>query len=112
MMGIGLAVGIVGSFFGIGGGVILVPLLLTLGFQAHEAVGTTFIAIFLLSLSALVAHTVGHHVQWRWGILIGIGTLLGAQIGARLLGYVSTPLFKKLFALVLIVIAVRLLIKP
>lgn len=112
LISIGIGVGILGSFFGIGGGVILVPILLALGFQAEVAVGTGFVAIFLLSLSALLAHALQNNIEWRWGILLGVGTLLGAQIGTRLLGLVPTPLFKKLFALFLIAIALRLLFKP
>jgi uncharacterized membrane protein YfcA len=52
----GLLVGIAASFTGLGGGFILVPLLVVLGYTAQKAVGTSFLAILIISLSAVFAH--------------------------------------------------------
>ena len=101
----GVVVGIGASFTGLGGGFLIVPLLLLLGYPAQKAVGTSFLAILVISLSALVAHNKLANVDYRVGVLLGVGGIVGAQIGARLLEHVSTASFKRIFAAVLLGLA-------
>ena len=101
----GVIVGIGASFTGLGGGFLIVPLLLLLGYPAQKAVGTSFLAILVISLSALVAHNRLANVDFRVGLLLGAGGIVGAQIGARLLEHVSTASFKRIFAAVLLGLA-------
>lgn len=107
----GVLVGIGASFTGLGGGFLIVPLLLFLGYSAQKAVGTSFMAILVISLSALVAHNKLANVDYRIGALLGIGGVIGAQVGARLVEQVPTASFKKIFAFVLVGLAVYLLVK-
>jgi len=108
---LGIIVGILASFSGLGGGFLMVPLLLFLGYDAQKAVGTSFMAIVIISLSAVFAHSKLQNVDYKLGILLGIGGIIGAQIGARLLEYVPTPIFKKIFATILILLAVRMFLQ-
>jgi uncharacterized membrane protein YfcA len=101
----GLLVGIGASFTGLGGGFLIVPLLLLLGYPAQKAVGTSFLAIVVISLSALIAHNKLANVDFRVGLMLGVGGIAGAQVGARLLEHVSTASFKKIFAAVLVGLA-------
>jgi len=84
MIFFGVLVGIGASFSGLGGGFLMVPLLIFLGYSAQKAVGTSFLAILVISISALVAHNKLANVDYRVGILLGIGGIIGAQIGSRL----------------------------
>jgi uncharacterized membrane protein YfcA len=102
---LGIGVGIGAAFTGLGGGFLMVPLLLVMGYTAQKSVGTSFLAILVISISALVAHNKFANVDYRAGILLGVGGILGAQIGARLVEQVSTANFKKIFALVLVGLA-------
>ncbi len=104
----GLVVGIGASFSGLGGGFLMVPLLLFLGYSAQKAVGTSFLAILVIAASALLAHNKLANVDYRSGLLLGIGGIFGAQVGARLLEHVSTANFKKVFALILVGLAAYL----
>jgi uncharacterized membrane protein YfcA len=107
----GVVIGIGASFTGLGGGFLMVPLLLFLGYAAQKAVGTSFLAILVISLSALVAHNKLANVDWRMGVLLGIGGVVGAQIGARLVEHVPTASFKRIFAGVLVGLAAYLFLK-
>ena len=112
VMGVlGILVGIGASFSGLGGGFLMVPLLLFLGYTAQKAVGTSFLAILVISISALIIHNKLANVDYRAGILLGVGGVIGAQIGARILEHVSTAGFKKVLALILIGLAAYLFIK-
>ena len=108
---LGVAVGIAASFTGLGGGFIVVPLLIALGYTAQRAVGTSFVAILIVSIASLVGHSQVVEVDWKAGLLIGLGGLVGAQIGPRLLHGVPGPVFQKIFAGVLVALAVWMFFK-
>ena len=97
----GVLVGTGASFTGLGGGFLMIPLLLYLGYTSQKAVGTSFMAILVISISALMAHNKFANVDYKAGLLLGLGGIAGAQVGARLLQDVSTAGFKKIFAIVL-----------
>lgn len=107
----GVLVGVGASFTGLGGGFLMVPLLIFLGYSAQKAVGTSFLAILVISLSALAAHGKLAHVDYKIGLFLGIGGIIGAQIGSRLIDYVSTGSFKKIFAGILMALAVYLFVQ-
>lgn len=107
----GILVGVAASFSGLGGGFLMVPLLLFLGYSAQKAVGTSFVAILIISLSAVFAHNKLAHLDYRAGILLGIGGIIGAQVGARLIDQVSTAGFRKILAVILVGLAVYLFVK-
>jgi uncharacterized membrane protein YfcA len=107
----GIVVGLGAAFTGLGGGFLMVPLLLFLGFTAQRAVGTSFLAILMISISAVLAHNKLQNVDYRVALFLGIGGVLGAQVGARLVEHVSTGQFRRLFAVLLVGLAAFLFFK-
>ena len=59
-------------------------------------------------MSAIFAHNKLANIDYRAGLMLGIGGIIGAQIGARLVEHVSTASFKKIFAAILIGLAIYL----
>lgn len=108
---LGVLVGLGASFTGLGGGFLMIPFLLFMGFSAQKAVGTSFLAILIISISALVAHNKLSHVDYKIGLLLGLGGVAGAQIGPRLMAHLSTDCFKKIFACILACLAVYIFVK-
>ncbi len=104
----GFFIGIAASFTGLGGGFLMVPLLVAMGYTAQRAVGTSFLAILIISVSAITAHAKLSNIDYKIAIALGIGGLIGAQIGPHLLEHVSTANFKKIFALLLVGLAAYL----
>lgn len=107
----GAVVGVVASFAGLGGGIIIVPLLMFFGYPAQRAVGTSVLAILVIAVSSIAAHYRLGNIDYRVGLLMGIGGIFGAQIGAVLLEDVSTALFKRIFACILVLLALYLFFK-
>ena len=107
----GIVVGVGASFTGLGGGFLMVPTLLYLGFSAQKAVGTSFLGILIISASALVAHNKLAHVDYKYGLLLGVGGIIGAQLGARYIDQVPTDSFKKIFAVILVGLAAYIFFK-
>ncbi|MDJ0624731.1 MAG: sulfite exporter TauE/SafE family protein [Desulfocapsaceae bacterium] len=104
----GVLVGIGASFTGLGGGFLMIPVLLFMGYSAQKAVGTSFMAILVISISALIAHNKFANVDYKAGLLLGVGGIVGAQIGARLVQHVALGSFKRIFAAILVGLAVYL----
>ena len=107
----GIIIGIAASFFGLGGGFLMVPLLIFLGYSAQKSVGSSFLAILMISASAVVAHGKLANIDYKTALMLGVGGIVGAQIGAHLLEQVTTVNFKKIFAAALFIIAGYLFFK-
>lgn len=85
-IGTGSAAGILSGLFGVGGGVIMVPLqILLLGESLKLAIQTSLGVIVITALSACIGHAINGNVLFIEGIILGIGGFLGAQISTRIL---------------------------
>ena len=106
---IGLAGGLVSGLFGVGGGVLFVPLLvLLLKSNIHLAIGTSLAAIVPTAFVAAFRHHLHQSVDLRTAILLAIFAMLGAWIGATISLQLDTVLLRKIFAVFLMVLALRL----
>ncbi len=104
--GIGLLAGVLSGLFGVGGGVVMVPLqMLFLGETIKEAVRTSLGAVFLIATWAVGRHAISGNVLWLAGIALGIGMLVGAQVGARLLSKLPDKVVNLLFRGLLLLLA-------
>ena len=103
---IGLIVGILSSVTGLGGGFMVVPFLIYLGRDAKIAVGTSFVFIFLVAISSLIAHYRLGNVDIKTGLALALGGVLGAQMGPQVLQHVSDQNFKKIFSVLMVITAV------
>lgn len=105
-LGIGAIAGLLSGLFGVGGGVILVPLqMLMLKTPIKEAVRVSLGAIVAIGASGLMRHAWLGNVLWIPGLCLGIGGVIGAQIGVRLLPYLSATFINFLFRGLLILMA-------
>lgn len=78
-------VGFLSSILGIGGGVIHVPLMIyALGFPTHIATATSHCVLAVSSLVGVISHYLLDHIIWLPALSIGIGAMVGAQLGAKL----------------------------
>ncbi|MFQ5887613.1 MAG: TSUP family transporter [Candidatus Hydrothermarchaeales archaeon] len=105
---VGLIIGVIGSFFGLGGGFLVVPLLLILGYEASRVAGTSLMVVLLISISAVIAHQKLQHIDLQVALPLAIGGIIGAQVGAQWVDKFPTEVFSKIFAVILIVIAIRI----
>jgi uncharacterized membrane protein YfcA len=85
LVGIGFVVGVLGGFFGVGGGFLAGPLLLWTGVPANLVVGTDLAHMTGKSVVAAKRHRTLGHVDFKLGFLMVLGTVIGVEIGARLI---------------------------
>ncbi len=104
LIGIGAFVaGFLGALTGLGGGVVLVPLLtLVFDVQIRYAIGASLVSVIATSSGAASAYVKEGFTNLRVGMLLEIGTVTGALIGASIAPWVSPELIAIIFGLVLI----------
>ncbi|MDZ7270779.1 MAG: TSUP family transporter [candidate division KSB1 bacterium] len=108
---LGLAAGILGGAFGIGGGALMVPVMvLFMNVEPHTAIGTSLSIIIPISIAATIRHVTLHNVDMSIVIPGAIGGILGGVIGATIIASLPAVYAKKGLAIFMIYMAVRLLL--
>jgi uncharacterized membrane protein YfcA len=111
LAGIGLLAGILSGFVGIGGGLLIVPaLVFTLGLSQFEAQGTS-LAMMLPPIGILAVlnyHKTGN-LNWSFALVLAIAFVLGGYFGSKLSLSLSPQLVKKIFGVLMIVAAFKLI---
>ena len=104
--------GFIASFFGIGGGSLIVPLLAyVLSFPVAIATATSQMIVAILTFAGTISHVfIGSFYGIHRVIALGIGMLAGAQVGARLSNRIKGPWIIRSLAIALVVAGVRMLI--
>jgi len=103
--------GIISSFFGVGGGVIFVPILVILfKMEMINASPTSQFTLLLSTITGLITHIFLEHPEYSYGILLAIGSFFGAQIGSRSIHRINENILSKIFSFSLIFIAINLML--
>lgn len=108
---IGLLAGLLSGVMGVGGGVIMIPLMIVLlGFNQHQAQGTS-LAVLAVPVTFLAAYNYygEGHVNWKYAAVIALFFIVGGYIGSRLAINLDQRTLKKIFGGILLIIAIKLL---
>ena len=108
---IGVAAGFFSALFGVGGGIVVVPLLILLaGFDPKPATGTSLAAIGLIALAGVAVYGFLDEVRPAHAALLGVPAALGAVVGARLQHRLGDRMLAYTFAALLAGVGITLLI--
>lgn len=107
---IGLVGGVLSGLFGIGGGLVIVPALILLaGMTPKQAAGTSLAALLLpVGILGAMEYWRAGHVNVQMALLVAIGLLVGAFIGARVAVGLPNELLQRAFGVFLLVVGLRL----
>ena len=105
---LGLAAGVLAGMFGVGGGILFVPTLVALGLDHHAATGTSLLAILPTVLVGTWRQARYGNVRWRSAAVIGVAAAAAAQGGVVVAEALSGPTLRRLFALLLVLVAVQI----
>lgn len=112
LIGIGLIAGIVNGLFGSGGGTLVVPALVFLiGVKDYKAHATAISIILPLSIISTFIYFKNNIIRFDIALVITLGGVLGSFIGAKILKKVPAPVLRKIFGIVIIITALRMIIK-
>jgi uncharacterized membrane protein YfcA len=106
----GLVTGVFSAIFGVGGGAIVVPfLVLVLGADQHLAEGTSLVVIVPTALVGAWAHRRRGYVSSRAALVLIVGGVLGAVVGALLANELDGDVLRRIYAVFLLWVAWRFL---
>ncbi len=107
----GALAGLVSALFGVGGGIVIVPLLVGFaGYDAKRATSTSLAAIILIAIWGTVAQGALGNVDWSAAALIGIPAMLGVSVGVAIKQRISTVRLEIGFAILMVVVAALLVV--
>jgi len=108
-LGAGLGMGLLSALFGIGGGILLIPILVA-GFEysQHLAAGTSLAVMVPISLVGAIRLTRPGLTKWAEGARFGAGAIVGAVIGASVALVVSGSIMQAAFGVVMLVVGGRM----
>jgi uncharacterized protein len=110
---IGLAGGLFSGLLGVGGGVVMVPLLVLWGgFGQRDAHAVSLGAIIPISAAGVLTFGAAGEIRVWEALALAIGAIAGAQAGARLLARVDERKLKLAFGVFMLIVAVLLVVEP
>ncbi|MGZ4395437.1 MAG: sulfite exporter TauE/SafE family protein [Gaiellaceae bacterium] len=111
LVAIGLLAGLLSALFGVGGGIVAVPLLiLAVRMEPRSATATSLGMIGITALAGTIGYAIGGHVEVGYAALVGIPAAFGAVAGASLQQRLNARTLSYLFSVLLVAIAVRLFV--
>jgi len=110
--GIGAFAGFMGGLLGLGGGFIIAPFLMWMGYKTKEAAATTAFVVTVSSFSGYFGHVASGHINWAITIPVIIAVIIGSQLGANFMTNRAKPKWvKQIYAIVLLGIAIKLILE-
>ncbi len=108
---VGLAAGLLGGLFGVGGGLIIVPGLIAFaGMERRLAHGTSLAATLPIALASLITYLAHDNVDWPVAVFLAIGSIGGAIVGTHLLRVIPKNVLVIIFVITILATATRLLV--
>ena len=108
---LGFAAGILGSMIGLGGGIIVVPVLTFFGFPPTLSASNSLFAAFSNAVSSTLSYSRQKRVDYSLGLKLGLLTIPGTMLGAYVSSDVAPEIFKILFGLILVLSAVYIFVR-
>jgi len=108
---IGFIAGIVGGSLGLGGGIIIVPaLVFILGFTQHHAQGTSLaVLLFPVGILGVINYSKSGYVNFKFAAILIVAFVLGSYIGSEISVHLPDKILKKVFAIFLLLISIKML---
>ncbi len=101
--------GFVGGMLGLGGGFIIAPILMMMGYKTKEAAATTAFVVTFSSISGYLGHVSQGHMNWWLTVIVVIAVIIGSQLGGRYMTQkAKSKQVKIIYAIVLLLIATKL----
>jgi uncharacterized membrane protein YfcA len=105
---LGLAAGVMSGLFGVGGGILFVPALVALGLGQLDAQGTSLLAILPTVAAGTWNQRRYGNLRVRTAIVVGLASIVGVEVGARIVLELPEGAVRRLFAVLLFAVAAQL----
>ncbi len=108
---IGLLAGMLSGFVGVGGGLVMIPLLMMfLGLSQLEAQGTAIVAMLPpIGILAAINYFKSGYVKWEYAVIIALTFVVGGYFGSKISLNLNPEIVKKIFGIVMLFAAIKLI---
>ena len=108
---IGLMAGILSGFIGVGGGIVMIPLLiLFLGLTQFQAQGTALVAMLPpIGILAALNYFKSGYVKWEYAVIIALTFVIGGYFGSKLSLSLNQSTVKRVFGIVMLIVGVEMI---
>ncbi|MFK7048763.1 MULTISPECIES: sulfite exporter TauE/SafE family protein [Flavobacterium] len=109
----GLLAGVLSGLVGVGGGIIMVPMMVfVLGFSQHQAQGTS-LAVLVVPVTALAVFNYYKegYINWKYAAVIALFFVVGSYVGSKLAVSLDQKMLKKVFSIILILIGSKMFLE-
>ncbi len=104
--------GLASGLLGIGGGLLVVPILtFAMGMSIHMATATSMFTMIFTSMSGIIQHFQANHINFESALLLALGAVFGAQVGAYTSKRISSKNLRRVFGIIVIVSGINMLLK-
>jgi uncharacterized membrane protein YfcA len=109
---VGLIAGFLSGILGVGGGVLMVPLMiLLLGFSQHQAQGTSLAVLAVpVTLAAAYNYYQDGSLNWKYALVMASMFVIGGYLGSKLAISLDEKLLKRIFGVVLVILGLRMVL--
>lgn len=108
--GLGFGIGFIAGMLGIGGGFLIVPLLMAMGYPTKIAAATSAFTVVFSSFTGFLGHVAVGHFDWTLMIMLSIAVIVGSQLGARVMAAQMKPRqLKQMFGVVLLFVGLKMI---
>jgi len=109
--GVGAFAGFMGGMLGLGGGFIIAPILMWMGYKTKQAAATTAFVVTFSSFSGYLGHMAEGHFNWTLTIIVVIAVIIGSQLGGSFMSGKAKPKWvKSLYAVVLFAVSIKMIL--
>ena len=111
LIGIGILTGFMAGMLGIGGAIIMIPaMVFLLGLSQHTAQGTS-LAVMLPPIGLIAAYNYykAGEVNFKFALILAVFFLVGSYFGSKVALNISQPILKKIFGVLLLLVAAKML---
>jgi len=104
--------GLASGLLGIGGGLLVVPIMtFAMGMSIHLATATSMFTMIFTSISGVTQHYQANHINFESALLLALGAIFGAQVGAYTSKRISGKNLRRVFGVVVIISGINMIIK-
>jgi len=104
--------GLASGLLGIGGGLLVVPIMtFAMGMSIHLATATSMFTMIFTSISGVTQHYQANHINFESALLLALGAVFGAQVGAYASKRISGKNLRRVFGIIVIISGINMIIK-
>lgn len=111
LIGFGLLAGGLSGLLGVGGGIVLVPIMVSyLGLSQHHAHATSLAVIVPTAIASSLIYGMNGQSDLMVAVFLAVGSVIGANLGARWMKNIPAAQLKRMFGILLICVGVRMVL--